>query len=434
MTEIPWGESTLEIPLPPTWKKIGIFQPPPLPSLSNPEEACREALRSPLGTSPLFSRNLQGKRVLLVCDDHSRPTPIASFLPVILQELFQAGVAKEGISILFALGVHRPMTEAEAEKKLGPAAHRFPWKNHDAFAQEGFFDLGHTRRGTPVRIHREVVESDLVLLLGMMEPHPLCGFSGGAKMILPGCAAATTIGANHLLATAVSLKHDGGGEERYPMREDLEEAVEPLRPRLFAVNVLLAEDGKVHRFLCGDPHAVVETGRSLLRSYAVTLSESVDVVLVGSHPFDSDLRQGWKCLVNVRAAARPQGALIGCLRCREGVGDLPLRRQPLPLPLFRWFLRLLGPQGVNLLIRLAKRHDPIEERFLAHVAVSLHRHHPLFLYAPTLPPSVGRYLGVRHFRDWSPLWHAVECTVRLRPTVAIFPRGGSTWVRLESGR
>src|SRR3954453_16544517 len=111
MVEIPWGSGVLRVALPSGWRLLGPFVPRPLPA-GDPEALCREALARPVGARPLGERDLKGKRVLLVVDDHSRPTPVASFFRPVRDALLRAGADPGDIEILFALGTHRPMTPA----------------------------------------------------------------------------------------------------------------------------------------------------------------------------------------------------------------------------------------------------------------------------------------------------------------------------------
>src|SRR5688500_12212855 len=114
MVDIPWGESTLRVPLPPGWRVLGPFAPTvPRPD-AGPDELCRRALADPVGAAPLAARDLVGKRALLVVDDVSRQTPAHALLPPVFDALARAGVARRDVELLFALGVHRPMTQAEA--------------------------------------------------------------------------------------------------------------------------------------------------------------------------------------------------------------------------------------------------------------------------------------------------------------------------------
>src|SRR5581483_3674054 len=57
--------------------------------------------------------------VELVVDDLTRPTPISLLLPPVVAELRAAGVPLGAITVLVALGTHRPMTDAELAERLG---------------------------------------------------------------------------------------------------------------------------------------------------------------------------------------------------------------------------------------------------------------------------------------------------------------------------
>src|SRR5438093_8040545 len=144
MITVPWGNGELSIRLPRGWKVLGTFSPVSTKPTVEPEILCRESLDQPIGAQPLSSRQLRGKKVLIVTDDISRPTPVARFFGPVRDALIQAGVQPTDIEILFALGVHRPMTLAEAESKIGKqnlAAHR--WHKHKCL------DLAHLIRLGP---------------------------------------------------------------------------------------------------------------------------------------------------------------------------------------------------------------------------------------------------------------------------------------------
>src|SRR5690242_17856582 len=117
MIELPWGGRHLSVPLPPGWRVLGTFSPASVKPASDPETLCRDALAQPVSAQPLAARSLNGKRVLMVADDRSRPTPVAHFFRPVRDALVKAGVRLDNIEILFALGVHRPMSQQEAEAK-----------------------------------------------------------------------------------------------------------------------------------------------------------------------------------------------------------------------------------------------------------------------------------------------------------------------------
>ncbi len=434
--ELPWGDGLLRVPIPRGWRVLGPFVPGSLPAAADPDLLCRQALAHPLGTGPL--QNLRGRRVLLVVDDASRPTPVARFFRPVRDALLAAGVRREDIEILFALGVHRPMTEAEARAKVGPenlVEHR--WHNHNAFDRAQLVRLGTTARGTPVALNRLLTAFDLLVTLGAIEPHLLLGFSGGLKMLLPGCAGAETIGHNHLQGTGDGrFNYVGARAEDSPMRLDLEEGAMLLTKEVFAVNAVLGAHGDVARLFCGEARAAFRAGADFLRAHAeIRLAEPADVVITNSHPFDADLRQGLKCVGNTLPAVRPGGVILGFLRCTQGRGDMPTPSWTVPYPLLRPFLHAIGRENILRVLGWMRPQDPIEQRFLGHFGLQmLHRNHVWF-YSNHLPPDLGRRLGMlRQFRRVSAMIEAAGAQVGSRTTVAVFPHGGITYAACPSFR
>jgi nickel-dependent lactate racemase len=433
MIELPWGDGVLRVPVPSTWQILGPFLPPPLEPAGAPQALCQAALADPIGAAPLPSRDLRGKRVLLVADDLSRPTPVHRFFAPVRDALVRAGAAAGNIEVLFALGVHRPMTQAEAEAKIGRenlAPHR--WHNHNCADPGALVHLGTTSRGTPVALNRLLTQFDLIVALGAIEPHLLLGFSGGAKMLLPGCAGATTIGHNHLQGVAAGhFNYVGVPAERSPMRLDLEEGVGLLGREVFIVNVALNSVGEVVRFFCGDPRQAFRAGAEFVRRHSeMAVPEAADVVITNSRPFDVDLRQGLKCIGNALFAARPGGVLLGFLRCTGGLGDVPLPSWTVPYPLLRRLIRLARARRVLNWLRLARPRDPVEQQFLGHFGLQMLRRNHVWFYAENLDPGIGKRVGMlKQYVDVDAMIAGAARQVGPRARVAVFPRGGATYAR-----
>ncbi len=434
--ELPWGDRALRVPIPCGWRVLGEFVPPAMEAATDPERLCREALAKPIAAAPLAPRDLRGKRVLLVADDLSRPTPVARFFRPVRDALLTAGVQTGDIEILFALGVHRPMTQEEAEAKVGKenlAGHR--WHNHDSFDPQKLVHLGTTRRGTPVALNRLLTEFDLIVTLGAIEPHLLLGFSGGSKMLLPGCAGAETIGHNHLQGTSGGrFNYVGALEAESPMRLDLEEGVALLGKEIFIVNVALNADSRIVRFFCGGAREAFRAGVDFVRAHAeACVPEPADVVITNSRPFDADLRQGMKCVGNTLAAVRPGGVMFGLLRCELGRGDIPVPSWTIPYPFLRPLLHAVGSSHILGLMNCLRPQDPVEQKFLGHFGLQmLHRNHVWF-YSANLKPDTGRKLGmVRQFGQIERMIAAAVSEVGRKATVAVFPLGGITYARVAN--
>ena len=74
---------------------------------------------------------------------------------------------------------------------------RYRVEDHHARVSSEHHFLGYTRRETPVYIDRRYWEADIKVTTGFIEPHLMAGFSGGRKLIAPGCAGEMTIKALH---------------------------------------------------------------------------------------------------------------------------------------------------------------------------------------------------------------------------------------------
>lgn len=432
---MPLAGAEVALDVPASWEIVASLSPADAPSVADPRAALREALAAPMGRPPLARGSLVGKRVVLAVDDFSRPTPVHLFFDALLEHLLDAGAAPEDLLLLPASGVHRSMTRDEVERKVGrESLAGLRLASHDCQDPRGLVDLGQTSRGTPVLLSRHLVEADLVVCVGSIEPHLLLGFGGGLKMIVPGLAGAETIGRNHMQGVAPD-RYNYVGVRESPMRLDLEEAARKLDADLLLVNAILDRELRICRFACGDPVAAHRAGVDLVESVAGrSVAEPVDVAVVASNPLGSDLRQGMKCIGNVAPAVREGGLVMALLECRDGVGDVTLPRAGLPHGMTRAALRLAGKDRILWLVDRVRGGVGIEERFLAHFSMQVARTRELLVYSPNLPPSIGRRLGVA--RQLSSAEALVGAGARYAPRharVLVFPYGGATYPVMAGG-
>ena len=157
--------------------------------------AVEYALDNPMGLGKLEDCVSPEKTVAIVTSDISRPMPSADVLPSVLERLYRAGVKKENITVVLALGVHRNHTDEEKKRLVGEKA----WSEVRIVDsnESGYVHLGTTAGGTPVDVCRDVVEADYRICLGNIEFHYFAGYSGGYKAIMPGCSTADAIQMNH---------------------------------------------------------------------------------------------------------------------------------------------------------------------------------------------------------------------------------------------
>ena len=97
----------------PDQNMMGVLTPNPVAhDLMNEEEVLR-ALCNPIGSPRLSEIVRPGEKIAIVTSDITRPMPTYRVMPALLDELYAAGIRAEDITLVFALGSHRKMTDEE---------------------------------------------------------------------------------------------------------------------------------------------------------------------------------------------------------------------------------------------------------------------------------------------------------------------------------
>ena len=310
------GVQTVEIP---EKNLLAVLQSNPLKHQRHGQEAVRYALENPIGSPRLSQLVKPGQKIAIVTSDISRPLPSYDVLPGVLEELYSAGINREDITVVFALGSHRPHTRQEMIRLVG----------QEVFDQVRCVDsdpndcvhMGTTQAGTPVDITRVVAEADFKICLGNIEFHYFAGYSGGAKAIMPGVSTHEAIQANHRMM--VSEDACAGKLEGNPLRTDIEQAG-ALCGIDFIVNAVLDEHKHIVYAVAGDVTKAHRVGCGYLdQMYRCVIPERADIVLVsqGGAPKDANLYQTQKALDNAKHAVKKGGTIILMGACPEGLGS-----------------------------------------------------------------------------------------------------------------
>jgi nickel-dependent lactate racemase len=316
--EIGFGTCAQQLTVPDENLICVLLPNPVAPQLTGEAEVAR-ALASPIGSLRLKEVVRPGETVAIVTSDITRPLPSYQILPMVLDELMQAGISKEDVTIVFGLGSHRKQTPEEQKKLVGEAV----------FAEIKCIDgddsdcvhYGYTSRGTPVDIVRAVAQADRRICIGNIEYHYFAGYSGGAKAIMPGVSTRAAIQSNHsrmVEAAAAAGKLTGN-----PVREDIEEAAKMVGVD-FIVNVVLDEHKKIVHAVTGDMVQAHRAGCHYLdQLYGKPIANRADIVVVsqGGAPKDLNLYQTQKALDNAKHAVRKGGIIILVGSCKEGLGE-----------------------------------------------------------------------------------------------------------------
>ncbi|MDO4371191.1 MAG: nickel-dependent lactate racemase [Clostridia bacterium] len=303
----------------PDQNMMGVLTPNPVAhDLMNEDEVLR-ALRNPIGSPRLSEIVKPGEKIAIVTSDITRPMPTYRVMPALLDELYAAGIRAEDITLVFALGSHRKMTDEERRHLAGDRAFN-EIKCVDGDPSD-CVHVGVTKHGTPVDIVRCVAEADRRICLGNIEYHYFAGYSGGAKAIMPGVSTRDAIQSNHSLM--VQETACAGRLEGNPLREDIEEAADLLGVD-FIVNVVLDEHKQIIHACAGDVTKAHREGCAFLdKLYAVSIPRRADIVVVsqGGAPKDLNLYQTQKALDNAKHAIKKGGTIILVGSCREGLGE-----------------------------------------------------------------------------------------------------------------
>ena len=429
--QLPWGNESVSVELPENWQVQGILEPSSLPPCADPQAEVLRALADPIGAAQIRDLAHSGTNVTIVIDDGSRPTPVAKILPAVIAELESAGVMRAQMTLVPALGLHRPMLPEEIAQRVGLNFDGIPTVTHDCddLAQMRF--LGSTSYGSPVWINRKVADADLVVSIGCIEPHLIASFGGGYKNIIPGVAGRATVAHNHgLNCSPGTFNMVGQPIDRNPMRLDLEQGCRMLGNKVWVVNAILNHCKEIVRVVAGDPIAAHRAGADVsARLNGVKIPRPADVVITDSHPMDQDLRQGVKALANTIRAVKPGGVVITLVRAEEGMGVFGLANRKFPLS--RGALKVVAPLLVRFVPKMKLKGMGEEDRFFLYFALQAMIRARLIMYAPTIPAEKQANLPFVEFMSTiEQTIQAARARYRSGVDVLVFPHGGITYPEL----
>jgi len=393
---LPWkawqGDEALALDFPETWSVQSY------PMDGGPEISDAELVRmldDPIGSPPLPMIAKWVKDVAIAVDDTSRPTPIARLLPPVLTRVEAAGVARERIKIIVALGSHAPLSKDELRHKLGEAvASDYHIVQHDA--TKDLSDIGMDLDGIPVRINSAFYRADLKITMGCITPHPFAGFSGGGKMVLPGLSSIEIIERTHRFV-AMGFRGGLGVIEGNRFREDVETVCRRCKLDLI-VDSVLNQNREIAGIFAGDFVEAFQKGVDFARGvYRTPLPERVDVALLNAYPKDSDLVQSENAFNLLRSAKHAfleeEGQVILMSAAGKGAGAHGL----------------FSPGG-----RLYRK--PLPKRWLGKKG--------LIVFAPEVPEGEGRKLiweGYPFCRTWEAVLSVLKERYPQNCRVAVFP-------------
>ncbi len=324
---LPYGHHPLHVALDAATRgRITLVQTPNLPAPQALQTLLQAALAAPnvIGSSSLERVAADAKRVTIVISDATRNEPRAAMLDEILQRLPIA----TAITLAIATGTHGPTEVTKLGLDSWLAGHRIAkLVNHSGHLDSELVDLGYTDAGTHVRLHRCVVETDLVIATGVIRPHYFAGFGAGVKAIFPGLGGNHDIRQNHLLKLHPRAR--AGIVDDNPCRMDLEAAVRRLPTPTFLLNGITAADHQVHGFVAGDLWQAFRAGADRSRAWCTVFVDRPAPVVIASDdlPITASLYQACKIAAAVAHLVEPHGRLVLVAQCPNGTGPIDVVNQ-----------------------------------------------------------------------------------------------------------
>lgn len=397
MHRVPYGHEEMEFLAPP-WFEVDTVTSGTLEPVADVAGAARDALRAPHGSPPLselardaVARN-SGATAVIAVTDLTRASPDAALVPPMLDELSRGGIPDARITVIVAVGLHRPTTEAEKREKLGDAVvARVRVVDSDGRDPQKWADLGPIPPyGVPGYTQKLVKEADLVAATGIVEPHQYAGWSGGRKTVAIGCCGEPVITATHgmrfLEDPGVRLaKIDGN-----PFHDTVTEIARRAGLR-FCLNVVTDDRERVVALAAGSPDAVlrelVRVGSAL---YTKPIAKQYDVVVAGvGAPKDVNLYQASRAATYLRFAPTPVvregGVIVIPAQLPEGAGEGAGEQR-----FFEALERALSPAAV---VEDARRHFEGGQQRAVMVALTLQ--HCLIVVAASEAASIVQRAKLR---------------------------------------
>ncbi len=439
--DLPFGDNNLKLEIPKSWD---LFVPnlPNLEDISpqkkNEIDIVPESLKKPIGSTKISHMDLKNKKILIVIDDNTRPTPVYKFFHIVLNELKIAGAKEKDITLMPALGIHTPMTEMEIKEKIGQEnIKKIKWKNPAPYNKEENIYLGHTSQKIRVELNKELINADFIVGIGMIEPHLWAGFGGGMKLFFPGMASATSISQHHMIIAnpPYMVNRVGMEPEKNSFRLQLEEVYNILNKKIFIINVILNWDKRIIHCVSGDPIRAHRKGALICKEFSgIEIPHKFHGAIINSNPMNINLKQGMKGVANSIPAVLQNGVIMGFLYAQKGIDDITLPEKSIPLPILRCLLKIMGKKRIWKFLQKVVANKSPEEKFLTYYTLHLIHDYRLVMHVPKISKKETKKLGI--FENYYNPQEVIQKGAKYLPKhakVVIFDMAGATYPYLKSG-
>jgi len=316
---------SIEIPDNITWESVK-------PVIIRPAESEEAIISIALG-NPLESKRLssevsdKAKIAVIVCDD-TRYIPQKKILQLVLEELKNAGVKKNDISIVIASGTHPPMKKDAIINMLGKAVvDEYKIESNDAYDKARLCYLGKSSKyEIDTYINATVAKADYRIGIGTVDPHIFAGYSGGNKLVGIGTAGEKTIEATHNPMVMENRNTKFADIENNLFRDMIDDTAKMIGID-FLINTVINSKKELIGMFCGNTDAVYREAVSMASGlYQAEVEKAADIVItIPKYPKTNNLYQAVRAINSVVFLDEPilkrGGTCILPAACPDGIGS-----------------------------------------------------------------------------------------------------------------
>ena len=311
--------------LPEDWELLTYVEPESREIRMSLEQMVNYALEHPVGMPRLEELLGPDSTVAIAIDDWTRPTSVGKILPVLLKRLDALGIPRENITLIVALGTHRPMPEDALKARVGEEVFG-PYRilQHDCWSED-LVSIGRLSSGGDIRINKAFHDADFRISIGSIIPHPMNGFGGGSKIVMPGLVNYEAIREHHTVYTIQEGAYPGNTATN-PFYQEVTRVAGMARLDMI-IGVLYTNQEVICDVVAGHYSGAHQEGiRRSLPRFAVKMKEKADVTILSAYPYT----EGPQLM-------KPIGPAAMCTKRGGAVILLATSRGPMPDPMLHAF-------------------------------------------------------------------------------------------------
>ena len=304
-----YDNAPIPLQIPDNWE-VHICQYAGVDTPALTQEQIAAIIATPEGCTPIREAARGKKDAIIIIDDVTRPTPCGPIAKAVIAELEQAGVPRDKIRFLAAVGTHRAMSREDFSLKLGEdLVQEFRCYSHNPFHNNVV--VGTSTTGVELELNTEAATADFKIAIGNAVPHGAVGIAGGPKTILPGIASLKSIMALH------TAGRSGRWDLSVPGRDLACQAARMLGLDI-KIDAVLNGKGEICKLYAGEVGLLAEAHEQELKEfYRTPYVEGADLLIANNYfkPSEPYLSISWNGLP---FTVKQGGSLVVAANSRQG--------------------------------------------------------------------------------------------------------------------